>query len=317
VCWRLGRGATSSNRRDAQRGIQLFSSDGHYNNTGDAVTYAQTAPGTPEGYEDAAGDLPYEPPKASFDEFDRGPGASLARLMMGGESGLDWPDFEALGLPGHPSFGFGPLVRGRLEQAALYVLADQESHDDLFTGRALTGDGGQRLQRFLAAAGLGSRYAIARALPVDTRGAPESAVRNALDHPQTLALHRELLGRAGAARVLVTVGSVAERLANAVNPAGLPVVRMRAWGTSGALDNWNQALQALAGLTYPKDGPASFQYDGRRGEIARLDLPYGTLRWQGSSGDRALQAREGGGSSRNYFKLVMPRWAADLSPAPL
>ena len=75
----------------------------------------------------------------------------LARLMMGGDAGLAWPDFAALGATAHPSFGYGPIYRGRPTQARILVLADQESHDDLFMFRALTGDAGQRLQQFLHA----------------------------------------------------------------------------------------------------------------------------------------------------------------------
>ena len=49
----------------------------------------------------------------------------------------------------------------------MLVLADQESHDDLFTGRALSGDAGQRLQAWLRAAGFTRSYCVLRTLPVD------------------------------------------------------------------------------------------------------------------------------------------------------
>jgi hypothetical protein len=48
------------------------------------------------------------------------------------------------------------------------ILADQQSHDDLFTGRALTGESGQHMQAFLEAMGIRSKYLIIRVLPVDT-----------------------------------------------------------------------------------------------------------------------------------------------------
>jgi hypothetical protein len=67
--------------------------------------------------------------------------------MMGGASGLGWPDFAQLGGTAHESFGYGAIYRGRPEHARALILADQESHDDLFMARALTGDGGQRFQR--------------------------------------------------------------------------------------------------------------------------------------------------------------------------
>src|SRR6185295_16840196 len=93
--WRVGQGGTSSNRKDDQRAIQLFSEDGEYATT---LPYPSDAGGSPEGYADDPGDLPYEPPKHAFADFDPGPPADLARLMMGGEPGLPWPDFASLGV---------------------------------------------------------------------------------------------------------------------------------------------------------------------------------------------------------------------------
>jgi hypothetical protein len=92
---------------------------------------------------------------------------------------------------------------------------------------------------------------------------------------------------------------------------------MKAWSASGALADWRRALGDLAGLTYPKDGPVASTWDGGRLEIARTDLPYGTLRWEGTSGDRAEQAKLSGQPTPNYFKLQMPDWAAKLAPVPL
>ena len=313
IAWRIGHGGTSSNRRDNQEAIQLFSADGKYNNTGHAVSYSGSAAGSKEGYVDDPGDLPYEPPKIGFDQFDRGPGAALASLLMGGEPGLDWPDFEALGLPCHPSFGYGPILRGRPDNASVVVLADQDSHDDLFTARAHTGDGGQRLQKFLAAAGLTKSYAILRVLPVNTRGATEAKLHAAIDHPQVQKVYREILARVPSPRALLATGPWSRRLAAAVGPAGLQRLEMKSVLESGWQADWQQALQTLSTLTYPRDQSASFSYDGSRGQIARIDLPYGTLRWQATSGDRALQAKLSGQPSRDYFKVNMPKWAAALT----
>jgi uracil-DNA glycosylase len=312
VAWRLGHGGTSSNRRDAQEAIQLFSADGRYNGTGHAVTYGGNAGGSKEGYAEDSGDLAYEPPKDDFGEFDRGPGAALSRLLMGGEAGFEWPDFAVLGLPCHPSLGYGPILRGRPGSAAVVVLADQDSQDDLFTARAYTGDGGQRFQKFLAAAGLARSYAILRVLPVNIRGATEAKLRAAIDHPQVQRLYREILSRVQAPRALLAIGPWSRRLAANVAPAGLRLIEMKSTLESGWQADWQQALQKLASVTYPRDHGASFSYDGSRGQIARLDLPYGTLRWQASSGDRALQAKRSGKPSRDYFKLAMPKWAAAL-----
>lgn len=320
--WRLGRGSTSSNRKDDQRSIQIFSADGKYNGTGHNLTYPDAAEGSSAGYSDEPGDLPYEPPVASYRDYDRGPDRRFARLLSGGTPGFEWPDFAALGADAHPSFGRGAIYRGRPRSASAIVLADQQSDDDLFMARALTGEAGQRFQNFLAAMGLTHSYLILRVLPIDTLDL-STAARNALvDDPQVRKVYGEMVRAAAAAngrsKVLLAMGPRARRLAPHANPTGLPVVELKAWKESGAAASWRAALGELATLAYDKDESSpSFAFDGSRWQIPRYDLPYGVLRWQGSSGDRAEKARRDGEPSPDYFKLYMPRWAYDLAPAPL
>lgn len=312
--WRVGQGGTSSNRKDNQRGIQVFSEEGKYSAT---PSYASDARGSREGYAQDEGDLPYEPPKREFAAFDPGPSSGLVRLFTGAEPGLAWPDFAALGITSHPSFGCGPIYRGRPSRARVLVLADQESHDDLFTARACTGDAGQRFQKFLEAMGITTSYCVVRVLPVDTLDLAAARVRAIVDHPQVRKVYHAIVDRvvqAGRTAVALVVGPHAGRLADAVVPASLPRVDLKVWRESGALASWQAGLDTLRGMTYPRDAPASFDYDGSRGQIPRIDLPYGTLRWQGTSGDRALRA---GGASPDYYKILMPSWAFDLAPEPL
>jgi len=323
TCPRLGRGGTSSNRTDNQRSIQLFSAAGRYNGAGDHLRYGSTAGGSRDGYDDDPGDLPYEPPRAVPTAFDPGPPASLARLLLGGEPGFGWPDFAALGVTSHPSFGVGAVYRGRFRDLGLVVLADQASDDDLFTGRALSGEAGQRLERFLRAAGLTRRYLVLRTLPVDTLDLTQSRRDGLVDRPETTALHRELLRRVRAenpqAGVLLALGPGAQRLAPGVVPAGMDVIPMAAAGP-GADASWQAALDQLATRTYPKDlADPSFQLGSGRGQLPRIDLPYGTLRWVGSSGDRAVRPADldTDKPSANYLKLFAPTWVAQLGPAPL
>jgi uracil-DNA glycosylase len=324
TCPRLGRGGTSSNRKDRQRSIQLYSANGHANARGDRLRYDAAAEGSRDGYSDEPGDLPYEPPRAAPNAFDPGPPASLARLLLGLEPGFPWPDFPALGVTIHPSFGVGPIYRGRFRGLSLLVLADQASHDDLFTGRALSGEAGQRLERFLRAAGLTRRYLILRTLPVDTLDLTQSRRNSLVDRPQVQALHRELLRRVRAenpeANVLLAVGPGAQRLASQVTPAGVEVIALAAAGSSGANASWQAALDQLATRTYPKDlTNPTFQLGPGRGQLPRIDLPYGTLRWVGSSGDRAVRAidLDLDKPSPDYLKLFAPSWVAQLAPAPL
>jgi uracil-DNA glycosylase len=321
TCWRVGSGGTSSNRKDDQRSIQLFSDGGHYNGRGDSISYSSDGAGTHEGYGDDSGDLAYEPPRAQPATHDRGPHATLAQLLQGGAPGLAWPDFASLGVRAHPSLGWGPIHRGRYGAVTLLVLADQESSDDLFTGRAMTGDAGQRFQRWLRAAGFTSKYAILRVLPVDTSELPAAKVRALVDHSQVRAVYIAIVDALAAASpdlgAVVAVGPAATRLVTKVHNTGAPVVTMKAWRESGALASWNAALSTLAGMNLPREVTPSSSYDGGRGEIPRADLPFGTLRWNGTSGDRAVRARENGTPSPDYYKVFMPAWAAALGPAPL
>jgi uracil-DNA glycosylase len=324
TCPRLGRGGTSSNRTDNQRGIRLFSANGRYNAAGADLRDPSSAAGSRDGYSDDAGDLPYEPPRAAATAFDRGPPAGLARLLLGGEPGLGWPNFATFGVTTDASFGLGAIARGRFQDLSLIVLADQASDDDLFTGRALSGDAGQHLNQLLLAAGLTRRYLIVRTLPVDTLDLTQSRRDDLLDQPQVQALHRELLQRVVAqnpdAAALLAVGRGAQRLAPRVAPAGLQVIELAAHGASGAAASWQAALDRLATRTYPKDvANPSFQLPTGRGQLPRIDLPYGTLRWVGTSGDRAVRPTDLdlGRPSPDYLKLLAPSWVTALPPAPL
>jgi uracil-DNA glycosylase len=324
TCPRLGRGGTSSNRSDNQRGIRLFSANGRYNAVGADLRDPSTATGSRDGYDDDAGDLPYEPPRAAATAFDRGPPGDLARLLLGGEPGLAWPDFAARGVTSDASFGVGPIYRGRFGNLSLIVLADQASDDDLFTGRALSGDAGQHLDQLLLAAGITRRYLVLRTLPVDTLDLTQARRNSMLDLPQVQALHRELLQQVLAQNpdvtALLALGPGAQRLAPQVAPAGLEVIGLAAHGASGAAASWQAALDRLATRTYPRDvANPTFQLPTGRGQLPRADLPYGTLRWVGTSGDRAVRPTDLdlGRPSPDYLKLFAPAWVAQLAPAPL
>jgi uracil-DNA glycosylase len=310
--WRLGRGSTSSNRDSDQKGIRLFAKGGTYGDTSPSYANPPSSATPDSTYAPAAGDLAYEPPKSAHNDFDPGPSRAMARLLQGGSPGLPWPDFAALGLSANPSLGRGPGYRGRLTRPSVLVLADQQSHDDLFTGRALTGNVGQHVQAFLRAAGVITRYAIVRTLPVDSLGDAAAAVTRAVDDPATRAILREVVRRADPA-VVLTLGPHAERVASDEVPAGTPVVSLAPFRPSDPAAAWQPALAALAALTFPREVPPG-PYAGGREPVPRGDLPFGTLRWQATTGDRAQRARLAGRDTRNYYRIRMPAWAAN-SPA--
>jgi uracil-DNA glycosylase len=323
TCPRLGRGATSSNRGDNQRSIQLFSAKGKYTGTGASLRYDYTGGGTKEGYADDTGDIPVEPPRHFPRRVDAGPPAAYARLLLGGEAGLGWPDFASLGVTSDPSLGTGAIYRGRFTSVSVAVLADPEGPDDLFTGRALCGESGQRLQALLTAAGLTTRYLILRTVPVDTSDLTAAQRNKLVDDPAVRALHVELLGRVAAANnglaALLAVGPGAQRLAPNVAPAGLQVINLPAW-SSGARAAWQSALDTLSGLSYSKDvSTPTFQLPADRGRVPTSDLPIGTPLWVGTSGNRASRPTDlhTGKPSPDYLKVYLPTWANQLDPPPL
>jgi uracil-DNA glycosylase len=313
--WRLGRKATSSRRLDSQRSIQIYGGGGGSNSR---VSYARWAASTAvdPGYSDGPGDLPYEPPKDDYREYDRGPGPSMARLLMGASPGFQWPDFETLGFDANPAFGRGVLYRGRLRRPSLYVLADQHSQDDLFTCRALSGNAGQHLQAFLRAAGVTTKYSIVRTLPIDTLEESVATVAAATTAPAVVALHAEIMRRSTPS-VILALGIHAQQVAAAAAPAGMPVVDMARFDESDPSTAWAPAFAELIGLPFQTDIVATDSYAGSREQIPRADLPFGTLRWQGTTGDRAKQGKIGGKFTPNFYKLRMPEWVDNLDPAPL
>jgi hypothetical protein len=218
----------------------------------------------------------------------------------------------------------GAIYRGRFSGLSLVVLADPSSTDDLFAGRALSGEAGQRFQVFLRAAGLTTRYLILRTLPVDTSDLRPTRRDALVDRAEVQAVHRAILDKLSATNAglaaLLAVGRGARRMAPSVAPPGLPIIDLKAWGEQGATASWNAALGRLASLDYATDlANPSFHYDGTRGQIPRHDLPYGTPRWIGTSGDRGSRPLDltTGKPSPDYLKLYLPTWTAQLPVHPL
>jgi uracil-DNA glycosylase len=333
--WRLGsKASTTSNRKDSQRSIQLFSAGGCYNNLrldangrcprvseNDENTRGLTAnlryrmptdlTRSLQDFRD--GEVEWESPRANASEFDAGPGR-FARLLMGTERGFEYPDFTALGAIQHASLGTTQSYRGRLDDAEVLVLADQESNDDLFTGRALSGEGGQRLQTFLKALGAGSSYGILRTIPVDTLGLDtNSAIDIALDS-QLEQIRIELISRIlsrGRTKVILAVGPVAQAAMEQIDTSGVRVVKM-----ASSLDrrDWGQAF----GFAQNVMG-TSGRYEDRLTDIPRGDFPIHTKRWVGTGGSRAVRAfnADNRAEDGNYYKIVMPEWVFRLRPKAL
>ena len=274
-------------------------------------TFPAEPAGGPDGYDGDVGDLPWEPPRSVI-EYDRGPSASLARLLVGG-AGLAWPDFAALGVPGAPTYGGGPRYRGRFSGVRLLVLADQDGHDDLVWGRAFTGEAGQRFQGLLAALGITRSYLVLRTLPVDTAGLPDGKVWALADRPDVVALLAAVADRVlddNPVAAVVTVGPHAERIAGRFELDGQPVVALPPWSAPGARAAGGRARPpAVAG--HPHRPAAHAHRVGRRaGADPPGGPPFGLPRWQGTSGDRVVRSTppQAGPPPEPAYKVWAPRW---------
>ena len=98
--------------------------------------------------------------------------------------------------------------------------------------------------------------------------------------------------------------------------ATVPHVHLKAWRQPGAVSDWRRKLAEIRACRRRPDRTATWEYDGGRGQIPREDLPFGTLRWYGTSGDRAARAfdLEADQTSWDYYKMFVPDWTYHLTP---
>ncbi len=116
---------------------------------------------------------------------------------------------------------------------------------------------------------------------------------------------------------VVAVGPLSRRLLPHVAPAALSRIEMPSIHEPNAVAGWQAALGQLQSPPFPRDlSSPTFAYSGGRGQIPRYDLPFGTLRWQGTSGDRGARASTPASAAAHYYKIYMPRWAFQLKPEP-
>lgn len=332
--WRLGQDGTASNRRGAD-GIQVYSSQGCYNN---ALRDPQTnrcnsqpgAPSLPVQYDEptdlaskfemAPGDVPYESPKSPKDrrDYDDGPGA-FAPVLMGqsnvmGLNHSEWPDFMSLGVTADKSFGHGSIYRGNFKKPELLILADQESNDDMFSARALTGTGGQRLQTLLNALGMRHKYVIIRTLPVDTLDLSIEKATEIAMNPAVTAVRNNILKtilEQKKTRLILTVGPVAAEAIKTLDTK-LKIITLAHPLADNHVTQWQQAIGQVFGAA------TASKYDGTLTAIPRYDLPIHTRWWMGTSGTRSARAWLYGQNGHkvwngDYYKFEAPSWVNTIN----
>ncbi len=334
--WRMGKDGTTTNRRGAD-GIQIYSDAGCYNNvarlddgkcdrTIDKPKTTKVLYQEPKdvacAFKLAADDVPYESPKSTQGRrlYDEGPGEFADELM--GTAGDNWPDFGALGVTQHPSFGTGAIYRGNLKNPKILILADQESNDDLFSTRAYTGTGGQQLQTFLGALGAKDNYAIIRTLPVDTSDLSAEQVKKVALNPEVTRTRNRIIDsvlKQASTTLILTVGDAAAEVM-AAQHSKISVINLEHPSSKTHVAQWQKALDKIATLKIAGIKVAG-KYTGQLTSIPREDLPAHTRWWMGTSGTRASRAylQEGKNTVWNgdYYKFDAPSWVNSRNyPAP-
>ncbi|MBN19964.1 MAG: hypothetical protein CL678_01665 [Bdellovibrionaceae bacterium] len=296
----MGSGTTRTTRRDGGASIELVRNkkgkyEGFSRRPKDAYrphTFYQM----PRGQ----ADVPYEPNKTNYKYFDFGPSDYWASAFRGLIEGI--PFFEdpyKNAKVTRPSSlrdqGF-PVFRGRPDEAEVVILADQFSHDDLWTGRALTGYEGQKLQAFLQSIGVGSQYVILRSLPVDSLGVSDSDQEKLLN--ETRAWRKSVFKKLidpERVQLIFTLGSQSDREIQKIHDGSLPVVSLT--------KSYELAWETLSQMEFSKTH-VMFRQSEKAIPILRKDLPYGLPRWVGTAGDRVYRSTDG-----KIFKIFAPYWS--------
>ena len=355
--WRMGNKGTTSNRQDRGDSIQIFSANGRYRSEGDTVGYKRRLKEEEEAGSDLQDtnygkklasmhnrDVPYEPPRYygrrdTVDNYDYGPCGYYAGTCALGRLLQTWPNFYTLDRAykpkSAPSFGTGPIYRGDLSSVRVLILADQGSHDDFFSTRALTGKLGQELQAYLEHIGaykVGKtpdkdeiRYAIIRTLPVDTLGDKLSDVKKLARHPKVRKSRDRIIEailKGEQTAVILTIGPVAKAVAEKANNWNFHSDVF--YLSSDPKKDWKQKAEKIRKSAGLKKG-ANYK-PGKSISIPRKDLPIHTRWWMGTTSDRAVRGvvkkserdnRRKEATTGDYYKVFVPKWVARLKPVPL
>jgi hypothetical protein len=179
--------------------------------------------------------------------------------------------------------------RGTFEKPRVVILADPDGVDDVLTSRALTGARGQFLHRMMKDIGVEDRYLVLKTVPFGMDGATEEEWANVLGN--TKKYRDAVLGKVLREQrpvVAIADGPHAkkelERIINDIKPK-LPIVSIQRVG----LANNSGIVSAAKDLQKISDFK-SVVLSGKTANIPRSHLPYYSRVWEGTSGDRVLDA---------------------------
>lgn len=359
--WVLGDKGTTSNRRGSDT-IQIFSDNGCYNNGAKVNGRCLTIPPDDSPESDMADDrlhylyyknphnllktsevplgftkedLPFEPPKniISRNQFDEGPTNFLTEmfnLYLAVTNSIHKNEMIQ-----HESFGPTGMYRGNTLNPEFLIIADQQGHTDMLSGRALTGEAGQRLQALLNAAGLQNKYLILRTLPVDclNDSTKEITCKNLYNDKNVTKARAELIKKVIKTSKVTTILSYGELANKVLKDLDLDISHHHLNPQDSAIeDALNDLFERLK-----EDKIAISTNTYRKNELSpipRSDLPFSARWWIGTSGDRVsrsvnmenvevqnarVRTYDLGKPNGDYYKLYSPSWATnwDIDPSKL
>lgn len=264
--------------------------------------------------------------------FDRGPGPEIAELLMThlsrdqifepkagmkvtSRSGVD-QTFETHGIDAfnvktHPGTGFFGLHRGSFQDAKVLILADPHGIDDWNTSRALTGARGQYLNGLMNDLGVGENYLVIKTVPVGMDGATAEeweVTRQKTEAYRDVAVKKALEN--GKIQMIFTDGAVAQfEMSRILKKLGASKVRV--------VNIQREGMDPASGiLKAGQEVNPSAKISAQMRDIPRSHLPWWARTWEGTSGDRVIDAlgKERGG----VRALVAPNWVArqEVTPSP-
>lgn len=270
--------------------------------------------------------------------FDRGPGPELARKLEasldrdllfepklgmrvtkenGQDGTFDRHGIDAYYTKTHPGTGLFGHFRGSFDGSKVLILADPHGLDDWNTSRALTGARGQFLHGLMRDLGVGDEYLVIKTVPVGMDGASDGdweVIRKRTESYREVAIEAAL--SQSRLQFAIADGPIAQvelrRILKKKGVRNLVVFDLNRLGM-----NPESGLKDLvSAMKKAKPELATKQFRLEMVDLPRRHLPWWARTWEGTSGDRVLDAE---GKERGRTRaLVTPDWVAKqkVKPSP-
>lgn len=247
--------------------------------------------------------------------FDAGPGTKYAKMMkenlnlkeiFKAKEGMSFKNdgIDAYNVKNHPEIADFGHYRGTFKNPRVLVVADPKGYDDLITARALTGTRGQYLQSVMENIGVNDDYLVIKTVPFGMDGATKDEWKTVLDQTKKYreVLLQDIVKNNDIELILTDGTNAAKEVKRIIKDKEIPVVKIYRRGTSDkyGLSTLTKKIKKIEGFEGAKGSL-------RLANIPRSHLSFYARTWEGTSGDRVLNA------SDKYkglaFAEVAPSWA--------